>query len=434
MNNNNISQPTYVHWRILAILVFVSFVSYFIRGNLSIAAPTMIDDLNLSEMQWGWVMSAFPAGYALFQFPGGLLGDRFGPRKMLSIIALTWGVLIAVTGLMPSSGDESTTWILLALVTIQFIVGAFHAPLFPILNTSIRNWFPTGGWALPTGLTSSGLTIGLAVTASLLPWLMLQYGWRLSFLIMAPVSITAAGLWYWYSRDNPADHPAVNQAELDFIIAGSEENVTDVASSETGKPAWLRVLKNRNLLLLTLSYACMNFVFYLIFTWGFYYLVKIRGLDGQEAGFITSLQWLGAALGAMLGGWFCDKLCSKVGLRWGCRSPILVGMVASAILLYGLAAYPNPYVAASMLGLCFFFNQLTEGGYWSSSISIGGHHAGAAGGLMNTGANAMGFINAILLASVATAFGWDVAIGIGSVFALIGGGLILLVRADQQMA
>ena len=81
-------RPTLVRWRILGLLAVVSFVSYLLRGNLSIAAPSMMSDLQLSEIQWGWVMSAFPLGYALFQFPGGVWGGRVGPRKALALIAV----------------------------------------------------------------------------------------------------------------------------------------------------------------------------------------------------------------------------------------------------------------------------------------------------------------------------------------------------------
>ena len=423
------ARPSKVRWRIMAILVFVSFISYLLRGNLSIAAPSMMADLQLTEIQWGWVMAAFPLGYALFQFPGGLLGDRYGPRKVLTVIAAAWAVLIAVTSLVPGVAVAPVTLILAALLVVQFLVGAAHAPIFPVLSATVERWFPVGSWALPNGLSSSGLTLGLAGTASLLPWLMNQFGWRTSFLILAPVGMMGAALWWWYGRDNPADHRSVNAAEANLIAAGRE--AWEQGTPE--HPAWLRVLKNRNALLLTLSYASMNFVFYVVFSWGFYYLVTIRGFESQEAGFLTSAQWIFAGAGAALGGWLGDRQCRRRGLRWGYTSIIFISMVVSAGLLLGVAFTPSPYLAALMLGLCFFFNQMTEGPYWGSSIAIGGRHAGAAGGLLNTGANFMGFINALLLSLVADRLGWSIAIAIGAGFALLGAALILLVRCDQQM-
>jgi ACS family glucarate transporter-like MFS transporter len=434
-NPAHLHPATFVRWRILGLLGTLSFTSYLLRGNLSIAAPTMMADLQLSEIQWGWVMGAFPLGYALFQFPGGVWGGRIGPRKALTLIALAWGVLVALTAAMPSGGIASPMLILACLVATQFMVGVAHAPVFPIVAASIERWFPVGRWGLPNGLTSSGLTIGLAVTASALPWLIGAYGWRQSFVLLAPFSIAVAALWWWYARDRPSQHRAANAAEVEMIYAGRDPaELADASRLEPrAQPAWLRVLKNRDVQLVTLSYACMNFVFYVVFSWGYYYLVKVRGFSEQDAGFLTSAQWLGAGIGAALGGWACDRLCGALGLRWGSRWAIVIGLLASAVLLLGVAFHPRADVAAVMLGLCFFFNQTTEGPFWATATAIGGRHAGAAGGLLNTGANLMGFVNALLLTLVADAYGWTAAMAIGAVFAVIGAGLILLVRADLQV-
>jgi MFS transporter, ACS family, glucarate transporter len=422
-------RPTRVRWRVLALLVFVSFVSYLLRGNLSIAAPSMIADLQLTEIQWGWIMAAFPLGYALFQFPGGLWADRSGPRRTLALIAIAWAVLISVTSLTPGRDVVPLFVVISLLLVVQALVGVVHAPVFPIVVSAIQRWFPVGAWALPNGLTSTGLTLGLASTATLLPWLIGQYGWRVSFLMLAPVPLVGAALWWWYARDRPEEHRSVNAAEATLITAGQVR-----AEFGTGAiPAWKRVLKNRDALFMTLSYASMNFVFYVVFSWGFYYLVTIRGFAEQEAGFLTSAQWMAGGAGAAFGGWLGDRLCQRIGLRWGCRWPIIIGSTASAVLLLGVALHPDAYAAAIMLGLCFFFNQSTEGAYAANAAAVGGRHSGAAFGLLNTGANLMGFVNALLLSGIAAFFGWGVAIALGAVFAMLAVVFILLSRADRQM-
>ncbi len=422
-------RPTNVRWRILAILMFVSFVSYLLRGNLSIAGPAMVEDLHLTEIQWGWIMAAFPLGYALFQFPGGCWGDRRGPRFTMAAITITWGVLIAITSLTPAR-DVAPVYVVIGfLLTIQFLVGAGHAPVFPIMVSAIERWFPPGGWALPNGLTSAGLTVGLAVTAAALPWLIGQYGWRIGFLVLAPFAFLAGALWWWYSRDKPADHSAINAAEVALIASP----VSQAQAAEGRESAWRRVLKNRDALFVMLSYSSMNFVFYVVFTWGYYYMVTVRGMGAQEAGFLTSAQWLAGATGAFAGGWLGDKLCQSMGVRWGCRLPIVIGCSVSALLLIGVAVHPNAYVAAFMLGACFFFNQFTEGAFAANGAAIGGRHAGAVYGLFNTGANFMGFVNALLLSAIAVTWGWKIAMGMGAIFALLSVLFILFSRADKQM-
>ncbi len=423
------NKPTNVRWLVFALLAFGSFISYVLRANVSIAAPAMIKDLALSEIQWGWVLAAFTAGYAIFQFPGGLFGDRFGARKALAIIALLWGVLTIATALIPGPDVASAGIVIASLMTVRFLVGAVHAPIFPVQNCAISQWFPVGGWALPLGLSSTGLTLGFAASAPVLAWLILQFGWRAGFVALAPLGFMVAALWWWYARDIPAQHKSVNARELELIAA----NRPVFESSPGDTPGWLRVLKNRNVLLLTLSYACMNFVFYEVFNWFYYYLVEIRQFSAQDAGYVTSTQWIAGAAGAAIGGWFCDRLCRKIGLRWGCRWPIIIGMLLSALLLVAGAFHSDPIVSVTMLACCFFFNQMTEGTYWATSIAVGGEFAGAAGGVLNTGANAMGVVNALLVPWFAGAFGWTVAIASGAGFAVLGAVLLLFVRADETL-
>ncbi|MDT8321991.1 MAG: MFS transporter [Xanthomonadales bacterium] len=424
-------QASRVRWRILAIIVLASFISYVLRYNTSTAAPAMIGDLGLTEIQFGYVLAAFAAGYAIFQFPGGILGDRFGPRKMLTVIAVLWALLTALTSLVPSAETASTAVVVISLMVVRFLVGASHAPIFPVVNTSVVRWFPVGGWALPHGLSSTGLTLGVAASAPLLAWMITEVGWRAAFLLLAPLGLLVAAVWWWYARDNPAQHAAANEAEIELIQDGCE---LDLHSGDKGGRAdWLRVLKNRDVLLLTLSYTSMNYVFYIVFNWFFYYLVEIRQYSITEAGFVTAAQWVAGAAGAAVGGWLCDRMCKRVGLRWGCRWPIVIGMSASGLLLLGGALHPSPQVAVTALAFCFFFNQLNEGPYWATSIAVGGKHAGAAAGVMNTGANIMGIVNALLVPALAHLLGWVFAIASGAFFALLGIVFILLVRADRPV-
>ncbi len=420
-----------IRWRILLILALASFISYVLRTNLSFAAPEMMADLGLSEIQWGYVLAAFTAGYAIFQFPGGILGDRFGPRRVLTVIAVLWAVLTLATSFAPGKDTASTGLIIASLFLVRFLVGAAHAPIFPVMNASIVRWFPVGRWALPLGLSSTGLTLGGAAAAIAVPLIITWFGWRIAFICLAPLGVLIAVIWWWYSRDNPADHAAVNEAELDLIRY--DRDTDSDSGDEAGQADWLRVLKNRDVLFLMLSYSSMNFVFYIVFNWFFYYLVEVREFSATDAGFVASAQWAAGAAGAALGGWLCDRMCGRLGLRWGCRWPVIIGMAASAVLLLLGALHPAPAIAVSAMVLLFFFNQLNEGPYWATSVAIGGEHAGAAGGVMNTGANVMGIFNALLVPFFANAFGWTFAIASGAVFALIGILFMLLVRADHTI-
>jgi ACS family glucarate transporter-like MFS transporter len=424
-------RPTHVRWLILALLFMMSFVAYVLRINMSIAGENIMADLGLSKIQLGMVLSAFVWGYAIFQFPGGVFGGIVGSRTTLSLIAACWGILTLATGLVPGTALVSATFVLTVLIGLRFLVGVAQAPLFPVFGGgTIESWFPVSGWAFPNGLTSTGLTLGAAATAPLVAWLMQELGWRAAFIVTAPLAFLIAGVWWWYARDNPADHPRVGVLELDLINANrpSPERPVDP------KKSWKRVLRNRDILLLAASYFCVNYVFYIFFNWFFIYLVDVRHFEILEGGFYAAAPWVVGAVAASVGGLWCDRLCKRIGPRWGYRIPGIVGLSLVAGLLFLGATAKNPYLAVILLSLSFGCTQLTEGSYWAASISVAGRHASAAAGVLNTGGNIVGGIGALLVPITAEAFGWVPALATGSVFALLGVVLWLFVRADTPMA
>jgi ACS family glucarate transporter-like MFS transporter len=197
---------------------------------------------------------------------------------------------------------------------------------------------------------------------------------------------------------------------------------------------WRLVLRDRNVMLLTMSYFCMNYVFYVFFNWFFVYLVQVRGFERVESGWLATTPWLAGAVGAAAGGFWCDAASRARGLRAGCRIPCLVSLPLVAVLLWFGAAAENAYLAIGLLSLCFGCTQLTEGAYWAAVLAVGGRHGAAASGVMNTGGNAVGGFTALIVPLVAESFGWVAALGTGSVFALVGAGLWLLIRADEPLA
>jgi ACS family glucarate transporter-like MFS transporter len=409
--------------------VVASFVSYVLRTNLSIVGPTMIAELGISEVELGMVLSAFALGYTIFQFPGGIFGEVVGPRLAVTLMAVAWGLLTLASGLVP--GGTAAPTVVAALVAIRFLVGVSHAPIFPVATGGmVSNWFPVSEWGLPNGLSSAGLTLGAAATGPLIVGLIASVGWRGSFLATAPAAFLLAGIWWGSTRDRPGEHPGVSRSERDLIEAGRPP--PRIATRERG--IWKAALANREICLLTASYFCMNYVFYLFFNWFFYYLVEVRGFEAERAASLTGAQWILGAVGATLGGVLCDRAMRRLGPRRGARILPVVGLVGSAALLAAGAFATQPALAVALLAACFGMNQLTEASFWAATISVGGRHASTATGVLNTGGNLVGFVGAVLVPVIARALGWSWAISSGALVALVGALLWTWIRADRPMA
>ncbi|MBT8077775.1 MAG: MFS transporter [Gammaproteobacteria bacterium] len=422
-------RPGNIRWIILALILAASFISYSLRTNMSIVAESMMNDLGFDTIQLGTIAAAFALGYAVFQFPGGILGTRFGARRVITTIAVIWGLLAIAVALVPGPDVMSVGAIVTTLVVIRFLVGVSHAPIFPCTSGgTIANWFPVGSWGLPNGLQSTGLTLGAAATAPLLVMLLEAYGWRQALLYTAPSAFVLAAVWWWYVRDYPKQHKSVDAAELALIDAGRPPP----EAVET-KGSWKVALANRNVLLLTISYFCMNYVFYLFFTWFFIYLVDVRGFPNQQAGLFTSAQWILGAVGATAGGFLCDRMIERYGFRYGPRRLSATSLVLCGVFLFAGAVSGNVTLAIVCLCLSFGCTQLTEASYWTAAISIAGRHAAEASGIMNTGGNLIGVFGGLMVPLIAEAFGWTAAVASGSIFAFTGAALWLFIRADEPM-
>jgi MFS transporter, ACS family, glucarate transporter len=394
---------------------------------MSVAGERMMRDLGLTQVQLGVVLAGFAWGYALFQLPGGLLGERLGGRKALTLIAVAWGVLNVTVALVPgASGDP--LGIIIALTAVRFLMGAAQAPLYPISGgQAIARWFPPDGWALPNGLLNAGLTLGSAATGPLIAWLATTLGWRASFIVTAPLGLAIGWVWWWYARDQPDQHPGTSARELAMVQAGRRNDAEEPMRSR----AWTIVLRDRNVLLIAASYFCSNYVFYFFFNWLYIYLVDVRGFAALKGGAFAAAPWIAGAVGATLGGVACDRISRRYGLRWGPRVVSMAGLMLAGVFIIAAGRASSPYVAVVLLCLCLASQQLTDSAAWAATTAVGGRHSAAACGVLNTGGNVVGGIGALLVPVTARDLGWPAALGIASLFAVVGAILWVWIDADH---
>ena len=427
-------RATNVRWVVLAALGLLSLIAYVERLNISVAGAGIKADYGLADRQLGWIFTAFTLSYAAFQIPGGIFGEVWGLRRTLALSCLLWAFITIASGLWPGV-LPSTASVIAGLIVLRFLMGAAQAPFFPILAGTIANWFPIGRWAFPNALTTACLAVGSFLTSYGVAFLMDRYGWRATFYVTGPLAFAGALVWWVAARDKPREHPAVNAAEIELIEHGRTEASPPVGAHDAvaRKRAWLDLLRNRETLLLALSYLSMNYVFYIFFSWFFIYLTEERHFTVLNGGFYAGLPWFVAAFGASIGGALCDRLCRRIGPRWGCRAPAMTGLIIAAALLYFGAVASDPLVAIALLSLCFGFIEVTEGPFWAAQTYVARDHTPAATGVLNTGGNLGGVICSPVIPILVHEFGWIPALASGSVVALFGAALWLFIRVDRPL-
>jgi ACS family glucarate transporter-like MFS transporter len=398
-------------------------LAYVQRTTISVAAPELTSALQLSKQQIGWLFLAFTAAYAAAQLPGGALGQRFGPRAVFTGVGLLGVIATLATALSPYVVGGAA--LLGVLLLAQALLGLGQGPIFPVFATVVERWFPSRQFALANGTISSGMLLGGALTPPLLVAMIAALGWQQAVLWTALPALVLTVIWWRFGRDRPQQHARVTPAEL------AELDAVPPAPPLTFK-RMLGVLRDRNILLLALSYLCMNVVFYMISFWSFMYLVEQRGLKGLESGVMAMIPWIGAAVGAAVGGVLADRLAARYGATRGYRLLPLVSLPIGAVMLVAIPAAGSALLAVAALTLAFFAMEVNEGPYWAATMRVARADTGAATGVLNTGGNIGGIVCQPMVAALVAGGDWTSAWVIGAAFAALAAVLWLFVRCGES--
>lgn len=401
-------------------------LTYTQRTSLNVAAERIIPEFHLTQMQVGWLMWAYTVAYTVFQIPSGVIGERLGARTtfaLIGIVSLTATIAMPLLPLVLSGTALFVGWVL-----VQALLGASHSPVTPVCAGVFEAWFPTDRWGLVNGLGSSGPNLGVSLTPPLIVALTMAFGWQGALLWVALPTVIITLLWIWYGRDTPRKHPAVTAAELAEL---------GVRASEARPPlTFMRfraIIANRNVMLLSASYLCMNYTMYLLMNWSFLYLAQERHMTSLKGGFLAAIPPIGAAVGAWAGGGLADRLAAHRGVRWGYRLTPLVTLPLVGVLLLIASRAPNSYIAIFILTVAYAGIEANEGSYWAANMSVASADTMVAGGVLNTAGNLGGVIGIPIVAWLSGRANWQGAFAIGTVFAVTAAGLWLFINADQRL-
>jgi ACS family glucarate transporter-like MFS transporter len=425
MSSNRHGVGPRIRWRIFGLLFTLGLIAYAQRTSVTIAAEQMMPDLHLTQLQIGWIEQAFVIGYALFQLPGGLIGQRVGARVAFTAFGLVAFAAIMVTPVAPEFLGGAALFAV--LVAAQFFLGAAQGGVFPVSSGVFETWFPVDQWSLVQGAQSMGLNLGSAITPPLIAVLMESVGWQRALAWSSVPAVLVVALWAWYARNTPREHPAVSPAELAEL--GEVAHAT-VDAKVTARRL-LRMLGHRNTALLTASYLLMNYAFYLITNWCFLYLIQQRHFPVLESGWLSVAPPIAGSLGAGIGGLLTARLCRKLGSVWGFRLLPLVSLPVAGALLLIATRTASPYLAVGALTASFGCIELNEASYWAASMAVGRSDSMAIGGVLNTGGNLGGIIGIPVVAWLSGRHAWGAAFAIGSLCAMVAALIWLGIDADE---
>ncbi len=404
----SLARPTGVrHW-VIFYAITLSVITYIDRVCISQAAPAMRQDLGLTAVQMGWAFAAFTWAYALFEIPGGWLGDRFGARKVLMRVVIWWSFFTAATGWV---------WNLTSLLVTRALFGAGEAGCFPNLTKAFTTWLPSNERVRAQGIMWLSARWGGAFTPLLVALILTHISWRRTFEIFGVVGIIWAIFFYRWYRDNPHEHPGINEAEKALMPK------PETVMASHGPVPWGKFLRSKTVWLLWAQYMCLAYGWYFYITWLPTYLLEARGLSLTKGALLAGIPLFFGGLGSLFSGYVSTYFEKRNGNARGVRRWLAgIGFFGASLCLVLSINIQDPLLAMIAMGLASFANDLAMPPSWAACMDVGGKYVGTLSGSMNMMGNLAGGVGPLAVGYIlqSTNNDWAITFYISAAVYLLG--------------
>ncbi|AVP36316.1 MFS transporter [Staphylococcus felis] len=411
---------TKVRWMFAGLFFLIGVIAYMDRSNISYIAGPMMEDLNLTKTQFGYLASFFALGYALMQVPSGILAEKFGPKKMLSIALLWWSAFTILTGVVKNHG---------LLFFVRFLFGVGEAPMYPSNAVFNTHWFSKN----EKGRAASALLAGSYFGPVIAPFITIAiynaFGWQAVFYIFGIIGFLIAILWAIIAKDLPEHHKMVNEAEKQFILANR-----DVVETEKSSAPWGVFFTRFSFYAIAAQYFIVQFVITLFLIWLPTYLMEEFNVDFITMSKIAGIPWLLMFILIMAGGAISDRILSAGKSRFVARASIAI----FGFIVFGISL--NFAVASNSLTANIFWMSLCLGGVglsmvmsWASATDIGRNFSGTVSGWMNLWGNIGAMLSPVLAGFLAEKIGWDATLRSMLVLVIVAIFFWFFVKPDQPL-
>jgi ACS family D-galactonate transporter-like MFS transporter len=379
---------------ILALISVAVAINYLDRAVLGIAAPLIQQQFALGPAVMGIVFSAFSWSYFLGQVPSGVLLDRFGTRAIYSLSLLFWSLATLLHAAATGFGS---------LVGLRLALGLAEAPCFPANSKVVAKWFPRGERGRAIGVYTAAEYVGLSFMSPVLFWILSRFGWRALFAAAGGVGLAAAVVFARRYRD-PADHPTVSRAELEYVSGGGG-NVSKAAPARFDLGQIRALFRHRQMWGLCIGQYAVYSTFVFFLTWFPTYLATERHMDWIRVGIFTALPYIAGFFGILFAGWWSDLMLARGRtLNTARKLPVIAGLVGASTI--ATANYvERDWVVIAVLSIAFFAQAMSSSGWSVISEVAPRSQLGLVSGLFSASANLSGIVTPLVIGAILQATG-----------------------------
>jgi ACS family glucarate transporter-like MFS transporter len=398
---------------IVAFLFFNMFINYMDRINLSVAAPIISKMFKWDPGVMGWVFSCYLWTYMVCLIPWGRLTDRYGSRNVGAVSMVLWSIGGMASGAVVGFGS---------MMAARLGLGVGEAASFPICGKVVRQWFPAGERGLATAIFNAGTFAGPALSAPFVAWLILQTGWRLSFVITGVAGIIWAILWFKFFKA-PAECSWLPEGERNYLLSQTgAPPKSGTAQQAPTKGALGLLLSRKTMWGQFITQGCCAYTMYLFLAWLPSYLVRERHMDLMKASWFTAMPYLLSVVLGILIGKLSDSILTPEAVKQGKRRQLLIVFIllSSVVLVTNVVSNQWMVVALIAVALTSISSALTLNIAMCNDLVWDPSMAATALGFQILGGNTFGIFAPILTGYIVKTTG-----SFNSAFILAGGLLFL---------
>lgn len=336
----------HVRWTICAMLFFATSINYMDRQVIALLAPTLQHTIGLTEINYGYIVDAFQAAYAIGLLLAGRLVDKIGTRIGYMLIMGIWSL---------SAMGHALANTALEFGIARFCLGLGESGNFPAAIKTVAEWFPQSERSLATGIFNSGANVGAILAPLIVPWVTFHFGWRAAFLTTGIFSALWI-LWWWKNYRKPADHPTLTGAELRHIYK-------EAAAQMGPSTPWIRLLGYRQTWAFSIAKFLTDPIWWFYLFWLPKYFSARFHLDLSHLGLPLILIYNMSAVGSIGGGWLPAPF-RKLGFSAaGARLGAMLFCACLVVPVFTIGHLHSEYAAIALLGIAAGAHQ-----GWSANL------------------------------------------------------------------
>ena len=344
-----------LRWWVVSLVALATVINYIDRNALGAMWPAISAEFGMDKWDYAFIVNCFMVGYAIGQTGFGKIFDAIGTRLGFVLAIVVWSVAVALHAAVRTVFQFSV---------VRFVMGVGEAGNWPGATKSNAEWFPISERALAQGIFNSGASLGAVISLPLVAWLYLWIGWKATFVVLGGLGFLWLVPWLIVFKSGPNTHPWLGAEEREHILTGQRVPREDdrEAEANTFAPGWLEMLRYRQSWSVISSRFFLDPVWWMFVSWLPLYLVDQFGFDIKQIGLFGWVPYVGAALGALFGGWLAKWLLDHGWSVNGARKLTigLGGLLMFPALLATTYAF-TPLLAVLLIAVILFGFQIAIG-------------------------------------------------------------------------